>query len=76
MTAMTKEKLTARLKTAVAKAGGLTEFAYHNGISIYTLRACLYSRLKPSKKIARALGYEPVTVYQPVKLVKVPKRKK
>lgn len=49
-------------------AGGQKAFAELAGVSPQYVCDCLQGRREIGKSIARALGYEPVTMYQPLEM--------
>ncbi len=54
------------LQRRVEAAGGQKAFAEIAGVSPQYVCDCLKGRRDIGKSIARVLGYEPVTMYQPV----------
>lgn len=56
------------LQTRVDAAGGQKAFADQIGVSPQYVCDCLKGRRDIGKSIANALGYEPVTMYQPTEL--------
>lgn len=59
------DKMRAKLRDAVKKAGGQKHWAHANGVSPQYVCDCLKGRREIGEGISRPLGYVPITVYVP-----------
>lgn len=64
---LTTSKMRDKLRAAVKKAGSQSKWAAEHGVSPAYVCDALSGRRDIGEGIARPLGYEPVTVYVPVK---------
>lgn len=66
-TSLSAEEMKELLRQSVKDAGGQSACAKNFGVSTQYINDCLHGRRDIGKSIAAPLGYEPITIYVPVK---------